>query len=308
VTSTPKTVVASEIPRPAPVHCGALLGGLALTLGLGWLLMLFGTAAGFSIADSTDLEALGAGFGIGAALWVAFSWLVAYFLGGMLTARLSGATEQQEGMLQGATLWGLAAVTAVVLGFTGASGTAEAGQAGASASTLVLGGRLQSDVDLTESLSEVMSSDLSRKLQAELKHETSAALASVSNGEVDQSALEQAMEDLDGETLAAAGKHLVMGEPQAAREVLERDTSLSRKEVDALVQGVSKRFEAEVKELRAEIEAAAETAADYVEALLWASFVGAALALAAAIVGGGLGASTNERLFMVRRRESALSA
>lgn len=301
--STETTVVAREIPRPAVVHGGALLGGLALTLSLGWLLMLFGTAAGFSIADSTDMEALGQGFGIGAALWIAFSWLAAYFLGGMLTARLSGSTEQHEGMLQGATLWGLAAVTAVIFGLTGAFGAAQAGQAGVSASTLVIAGQQQRTPELTETLSDVLSSDLSRKIQAELKHEASAALASVSGGEVQPAELERVMQELDSETLAAAGRHLVVGETQAAREVLERDTSLDREEVGALVDGVSRRFEAEVEELRVELEAAAETAADYFEALLWASFVGAALALVASIFGGGVGASTNQRMFAVRRRE-----
>ncbi len=297
-------VVVAGPPR-SPIRWGALFGGLVVLTALGWLLMLLGSALGFTIADSTDLEAMGDGLGLGTTLWMVVSWLIAYFVGALVTARLAGSPESDVGMLHGLTLWGLASTVALALGTVGVTGLLSSGttviqqgssaaQSAAVASTLLGGG----DVDLESGELGPLVRQASRRVEVVIKREASELLAAEFEGS--EAEFAKAIEQLDTDTLREAASEMIAGRPEGAKDVVARDTSLSEAQIDTLVASASRKVEQQVNELRAEVAAAAETAADYVETVLWIAFLAGAVALAACLGGGVLGACSVDRIVATR--------
>lgn len=106
------------------ISWGAVFAGLIAVIAFLWLLFLLGSAIGMSVLDATDTAALGEGLGWGAVVWMLLSCLIAYFLGGAMAGRLSGAKSTRGGMLHGVTVWSTAAVLSLLLGAWGIGGTA----------------------------------------------------------------------------------------------------------------------------------------------------------------------------------------
>jgi hypothetical protein len=117
-----------EIDR-GELRWSAVIAGLVLMIALGWLFFLLGSALGVSIADATDAEAMGRGFGIAATLWLLLSALASFFFGGLLAGRLAGTLERAGGMLHGITLWGVGTALLMLLGYWGVTGILSTGQA-----------------------------------------------------------------------------------------------------------------------------------------------------------------------------------
>jgi hypothetical protein len=113
----------------------AVLAGLVLMVALGWLFFLLGSALGVSIADATDADAMGRGFGLAATLWLLLSALASFFFGGLLAGRLAGTLERAGGMLHGITLWGVGTALLMLLGYWGVTGILSTGQAVARTAT-----------------------------------------------------------------------------------------------------------------------------------------------------------------------------
>jgi hypothetical protein len=89
---------------------GGIFAGLVTAMVLQMALSLLGLAIGFTAWDPGDpMRALG----IGALIWVAVSMLVAFFVGGQVTGRLSGILTPGDGALHGFVMWGLAALFTV---------------------------------------------------------------------------------------------------------------------------------------------------------------------------------------------------
>jgi hypothetical protein len=107
----------------------AVLAGLVLMVALGWLFFLLGSALGVSIADATNADAMGRGFGLAATLWLLLSALASFFFGGLLAGRLAGTLERAGGMLHGVTLWGVGTALLMLLGYWGVTGILSTGQA-----------------------------------------------------------------------------------------------------------------------------------------------------------------------------------
>jgi hypothetical protein len=107
----------------------AVIAGVVLMIALGWLFFLLGSALGVSIADATDADAMGRGFGVAATLWLLLSALASFFFGGLLAGRLAGTLERAGGMLHGITLWGVGTALLMLLGYWGVTGILSTGQA-----------------------------------------------------------------------------------------------------------------------------------------------------------------------------------
>src|SRR3569623_815925 len=119
-----------ETPRwRSLVSWGAIIAGLFFVITVSWLLFLLGSAVGISIADASDMEAIGKGFGLGAAIWIVLRGVVSFFLGSWVAARLSGRHDDNVGMLHGLTLWSVATVVMLVVGSWGSGSVIHAGQA-----------------------------------------------------------------------------------------------------------------------------------------------------------------------------------
>jgi hypothetical protein len=134
-------------PLVSRVSWGALFAGFFFGFAIFLLLLSLGAGIGFTAFDPTDVgqwRGLGVGFGI----WGVICGIVAMFVAGWLTARLSSEDTRRGGMLHGATLWGFMVVagvwaaTAAVTRTAGAAASAAGGaaqtaaQAGASSPQL----------------------------------------------------------------------------------------------------------------------------------------------------------------------------
>src|SRR3569623_1934867 len=118
-----------ETPRwRSLISWGAIIAGLFFVITASWLLFLLGSAIGVSIADASDMEAIGKGFGLGAAIWIVLSGIISFFLGGWVAARLSGRPDDNDGVLHGLTMWSVATVVMLVLGSWGIGSVIHAGQ------------------------------------------------------------------------------------------------------------------------------------------------------------------------------------
>ena len=106
---------------------GAVIAGLFIVLSVGWLLELLGVAIGISIADVSDSITMGGTLAPAASIWLLVCWLVSFFLGAMVTARLAGRIDDTSGMLHGLTLWAVATVVTVSLTYYGMSVLANTG-------------------------------------------------------------------------------------------------------------------------------------------------------------------------------------
>src|SRR6185312_9970547 len=93
----------SIVPR---IKWSAVFGGWAVGLALQTVLTLAGLGFGAWAIDLHDANPA-EGIPIGAAVWTGLSMLMSAFLGGYLTARLSGSTERRDGVYHGVVVWGV---------------------------------------------------------------------------------------------------------------------------------------------------------------------------------------------------------
>jgi vacuolar-type H+-ATPase subunit H len=91
------------------VSWGALFAGFFVGFGIWLLLLALGAGVGLATFNPKDVgnwQGLGIGFG----LWGVVAGIVAMFVAGWLTARLSASEERTEGTLHGIALWGFMVV------------------------------------------------------------------------------------------------------------------------------------------------------------------------------------------------------
>ena len=91
---------------------GAIFAGLIVATAIQIVLGILGIAVGFGAYDLGDSLQ---GYGIGAAIWVIVSTLIALFVGGRTTGRLAGIVTRGDGILHGIVLWGVSTIFAAWL-------------------------------------------------------------------------------------------------------------------------------------------------------------------------------------------------
>lgn len=84
----------------------AVWAGLVVGMSSQLVLTLLGLAIGAWSIDLKDAQPAG-GIPLGAGLWTGLSLLMSAFVGGYVTARLSGVSERSDGMYHGAVVWGV---------------------------------------------------------------------------------------------------------------------------------------------------------------------------------------------------------
>ncbi|HEV2682523.1 MAG TPA: hypothetical protein VGV14_18615, partial [Rhodanobacter sp.] len=92
----------------------AVIAGWLVATGVAGMLYVAGLAMGFSSFDAWNAAGSVKGIGIGTAIWLIATWVVALFLGGMFASWFDGHNDDTSGSLHGATVWGLS-VTATAL-------------------------------------------------------------------------------------------------------------------------------------------------------------------------------------------------
>ena len=111
--------------------------------------------------------------------------------------------------------------------------------------------------------------------------------------------IEQALEQIDVDTLQSAAIAFIQGDTDTARNILAVNTNLSEAQINGLVDGVGEEVNQQIETYKQEISEAAETATDYAQAVLWTVFISAALGLAVSIAGGLIGATTVGRVYRI---------
>lgn len=99
------------------VRWGAVLAGVAVGISIQLALALLGVATGLSTLDVAQGERPG---GTAPLVWAGLSMLIAAFIGGYVTARMSGFKRKSDGVLHGAVSW---AVTTLLFAFLATSVT-----------------------------------------------------------------------------------------------------------------------------------------------------------------------------------------
>lgn len=291
IISEPGSTLVIARRRRTDVSWGAIFAGWLLAYGVAWLLYLLGSAIGFTALGMTE-ENIAEGLAWSTVAWIVITWAASMFAGGLFAAWLRGnadrANDAINGGLHGAAVWALATMLGLVIAALTAVNVLQAGQSvlpGASLGQVML----QSGED---GAAQGPNGSVMTAIQAELKQALGAAAeraaqnAPAGGPDVSQDEVRRAIDQLRPATLAAIAGQMVRGDTDAATNTLVVNTSLSRSEVDQIVQGMA----ATAAEMQQRAQAAADQAAEYTAAAMWTLFVSSALGLAMAIWGGWLGA------------------
>jgi hypothetical protein len=90
----------------ARIKWSAVFAGLVVGIAVQMVFTLLGLAIGAWSIDLKEAQPAG-GIPLGTGIWTGLSMLVSAFIGGYVTARLSGAFLRSDGIYHGAVVWGL---------------------------------------------------------------------------------------------------------------------------------------------------------------------------------------------------------
>jgi hypothetical protein len=109
------------------VSWGAIFAGTVVAMVVQIVLTLLGLGVGLGVVNPTagSLSSVG----MGAAIWLGVSTLIALFIGGLIAGRLAGMPAKYDGALQGLVVWGLGTLFSLYLA-TSAVGGAISGLTG----------------------------------------------------------------------------------------------------------------------------------------------------------------------------------
>jgi hypothetical protein len=127
--------VATVVTPTDRVRWGPIIAGLFCALSALTLLGVLGLAVGFTAYDAEDRLR---NFGIGAGIWAAASALIAFFVGGMISAKTAAVRGRGNALFQGSMVW-VVAVPLVFYAMGSAVGSG-ARAVGAAANTAVQAG------------------------------------------------------------------------------------------------------------------------------------------------------------------------
>jgi hypothetical protein len=229
----------SRMPR---ISWGAIFAGVVVMLGLSWLLHLLGISIGVSIADASDTVAMSDGLQGGAAVWLVLSWLISFFVGSLVAARLAGSLDDFSGMLHGMTLWGLGTIVAVVLGYMGISSLLHTG--GQVVSTTAQGvGQVVSGVGgaaysgasaAATGISQLANTQVVDTIQNQLSDAAIEAAAEFED-QLSEQEIRQVVNNLDERTLRRLTQDLINNVQEGAAELLASSTELSQQDAQSLI-------------------------------------------------------------------------
>jgi len=106
--------------RREPLHhvsWGAIFLGLVIAIAIQILLGLLGIAIGFSAIDPTEQGGLGT-LGIGSAIYLVVTQIIALFIGGYAAARVNPTITDQSAIFHGGSVWAIAFILVFWLGTT----------------------------------------------------------------------------------------------------------------------------------------------------------------------------------------------
>lgn len=240
---TPTETLETPTRWPSLVGWGAIIAGLFFVITVSWLLFLLGSAIGISVADASDMEAIGEGFGISAAVWIVVSGIIAYFLGSIVASRLSGRADDTDGALHGLILWSVATVVTLVLGFWGVGGLVNAGKSLISGTVSAGTAIVQSAGSAGSAVTDLARSPVMTDVQAIIKRAAAGAISQTPGSTLSQEEAQRAIAQLDQGVVQTVARELVQGNTDAAKDELARGTGLPPQEVDRIITNLSQQVQ-----------------------------------------------------------------
>lgn len=237
-------------PYFSAIRWTAILGGLVAGLGSYMLLALLGLATGLTAIDPTAAEPVG-GVTVGMGIWTGLITLVAAFIGGYIAARMSGLARSSDGMLHGFVTWSASMVVFAWLA--------------TSAFAAILGGTF---------------SVLGQGLQA-----ASGAAGGGVGAQLEQVITGSEGGEISSQDMQAVQQRLQAGNQQGAVDYMVNQMGFTEERANQVVQMAGPLMGAGGEQA----EQAAETALGAVTAASWWLFIGFALSLVAALIGGMMG-------------------
>lgn len=98
---------------PGRMSWGAVFAGALVSLGVWFLLHIFGIGVGMTAIDPQDASSLRA-VGIGTGIWSVLAPILALFIGGLAAGRVAGALTRGGAAIHGAVIWALTTLAALV--------------------------------------------------------------------------------------------------------------------------------------------------------------------------------------------------
>ncbi len=244
-------------PYFSAIRWTAILGGVIAGLGSYMLLALLGVAMGLTAIDPQAAEPV-RGVPVGMGIWTGLITLVAAFIGGYIAARMSGLARTSDGMLHGFMNWAATTVLFAFLATTAVSavlgGTfAMLGQSLQTAATAE-GGQQQEVGGIGAQLQRIITGSEGGQISAE---------------------------DLD-----VIQQYMQAGDRQAAIDHMVNNMGFTQQRANQMADMASPLF---TGELGQQAQQAAGTAVDTMATASWWLFVGLALSLVVALIGGMLG-------------------
>ena len=285
IVSEPTTSVSITERGRTDVSWGAIFAGWILAYGIAWLFFVLGSAMGLSAIDFAE-ENIAAGLGWSTVAWIVVTWAASMFLGGLFAAWLTGNPDRSIGGMHGLAVWALATLLGLVAAGMTAANTMQATQALLPTSGI---GQMIGGGAATATNGGAGTDQISTALQAQLKQALSEAAARTAanapGGTLSQQEVRRSIDQLEPATLATIAGQLLRGDTQAAENTLVINTSLSRSDVAQLTQGLS----TSVEQMQQRAREAADQAAKYTAAAMWALFFSSIIGLAMAAWGGWVG-------------------
>lgn len=244
-------VVVNDTGRRFPhISWGAIFAGAVVVLSLSWLLHMLGLAIGVSSADAMDSATMEGGADEMAAIWSVLSWLITFFVGAMVAARLAGWLDDFSGMLHGLVLWGVATIAVVVLSYLGISSLLQTGQTivaataqgAATAVTTTAQGVGSAASGLGSMARQAADTEFGDTLQNLLADQAAEAAAGMDE-ELSEEEIRTAINNLDQRTLRRIVNDLADDDQQGASELLANATTLSQSDARALIDGAYQELE-----------------------------------------------------------------
>ncbi|HEX2530809.1 MAG TPA: hypothetical protein VHK70_04985 [Burkholderiaceae bacterium] len=235
------------------IRWGAVFAGVAVGISIQLVLALLGIATGLSALDVAQGESPSA---TGPLVWAGISMLISAFIGGYVTARMSGLKRKADGVLHGAVSWAVTTLLFAVL------------------ATSVTGSILSS---VFNTMSPAMTSNAGGGESAVLS-----MLRNQIGGNVDAATLQQLQRDIQ------AGRRDDAIQLMTSSMGVDRERAITIVDQALIMSGSPEQASPQSR-------ATAERAVSGAGTTAWIVFLAVALSLVIAIVGGMLGASGSRR-------------
>jgi hypothetical protein len=276
---------------PPRISWGAVFAGGIVAIAVGAMLNVLGLAVGATTIDPAvpGETPSASSFGIASGIWLLVANLIGLAVGGYVAARLSGTSDDTDGILHGLSVWAIAFLLSAVLLGNIVAGTTRTAFTGLSS---IVGGAAQGAgqaVQAAASQVDVNPQALVERAQAALRGaggDPGAMTSEQRNAEIAQILTRDA---------TTAGP-MPQGDRDRLTQLVAAEYGISPQEAQARLQQVEQQVTQAAQQAEQTARQAAEVAADATAAASYWIFAAMLLGAVAAVLGARMGTRNAVRL------------